>query len=275
MTNEINFIPVDEWCVSKDKGGNIYYNIPKEDQIFRETKGAIIIPISINNEEDINYFMTSPKRCYNNDRIHNHIIHYLNYFEKFYDPERELIKFYENFKLSLDQMNGWGKLVRLVKKFLLDGSLREKIRKMNNDNYKFSLTDGYSGYTKDELLILMESSLISKMMIPIITHYLYSNKYDRMVTQIIVNIFRNTLYPNESIMNKILDNVIQVFESNKMKYCPNIKEYHKLTHIIDTIHNIIVQIIPKYTYDRDIIGINNLVTEQNMVYKFTIPKISD
>ena len=80
------FIPVDSW-------------VPEpQDLIFKHTKGAMILPVSefygVTNNTNFDCFVLSTKRCYNSDEVRNHCSLYLNYFEKFYDTEHELLLIY-------------------------------------------------------------------------------------------------------------------------------------------------------------------------------------
>ena len=72
------FIPCDEWVEEE------------EDKIFRHVKDAIILPVSdfygITADTGLDYFRLDIKqRCYNSNDMRDHMCHYLNYFEKFYD----------------------------------------------------------------------------------------------------------------------------------------------------------------------------------------------
>ena len=67
-----------------------------QDIIFSNAKGIIIAPIAqtvgLGTEyNSLNYFIMSPKKCYNSQVMRDHTCLYLNYFEKFYDPEKELL----------------------------------------------------------------------------------------------------------------------------------------------------------------------------------------
>ena len=98
MTKPIsNGIPmVDGWTPDKD------------DIFFSSAKDVVAAPIAdyykMNDTSDpmttrINFFWIKPKKSYNSDGLREHCCHYLNYFEKFFDEEKEyftnmaLIKF--------------------------------------------------------------------------------------------------------------------------------------------------------------------------------------
>ena len=81
---ENDFVPIMEWTPEN------------EDIIFRNSKGYIIAPITEffnipddGNNNPLNYFNMSPKKGYNSPKIREKCEHYLNYFERFYDPDKQ------------------------------------------------------------------------------------------------------------------------------------------------------------------------------------------
>ena len=82
--NKRNIILIDEWIPSE------------QDMIFKQVKGAFIAPLQERfnvSSSNISIFSLSGKRSYNSDAMRQHLVHYLNYFEKFYDTDKELISF--------------------------------------------------------------------------------------------------------------------------------------------------------------------------------------
>ena len=92
--SEIYWCEVDKWIPLV--GENIFTNV----------KNAIILPVSsffgMTKSNVLDTFFLLPKRCYNSDEIRNHICKYLNYFEKFYDHEHELLFYMYKIKASID-----------------------------------------------------------------------------------------------------------------------------------------------------------------------------
>ena len=78
----------------------------KEDIIFKSMDKAIILPVSkyygFEESTDLDYFMIAAKRSYNKPKLRNHITHYLNYFETFYDTEHELVAIMYQIKYIMD-----------------------------------------------------------------------------------------------------------------------------------------------------------------------------
>ena len=77
-----------------------------QDQLFKSIDKAIILPVSqyygYDHSTDLDYFIISPKRCYNKPKMREHIVKYLNYFEAFYDTEHELIAVMSQIKYLID-----------------------------------------------------------------------------------------------------------------------------------------------------------------------------
>ena len=64
------------------------------DNIFTHSKNIIIAPLDKyyhleEGNDRINYFMVNPKKSYNSEDLRSHYCLYVNYFEKFFDPELE------------------------------------------------------------------------------------------------------------------------------------------------------------------------------------------
>ena len=108
LINNENKIPVDEWDTEANP-------IQDTDRIFRNIKGEIILPLaelySDNSEESkaLDYFVMSPKKSYNTDEVRDHVCRYLNYFEKFYDTDKELLMMMFRIKLSMDFLQSYKK----------------------------------------------------------------------------------------------------------------------------------------------------------------------
>ena len=101
--------PIDQWAPQTP-----------EDRIFSHIRGAIIAPVhkffgmadddSANNMFD--YFYVTAKRCYNSDTkmkdgklsigFRDHCTNYMNYFEKYYDKELQLLGLYAKLKYMID-----------------------------------------------------------------------------------------------------------------------------------------------------------------------------
>ena len=130
-----SFIPVDSWVPTND-----------EDKIFKHVKGSIILPVSeyygISDNAVLDNFILNSKKSYNSDNLREHLCHYINYFEKFYDTDRELLAVYYKIKYLIDYVNSYSKedLSCDIYRYILTGNVFFKIRMMNRDNYSLNLT---------------------------------------------------------------------------------------------------------------------------------------
>lgn len=128
------FIPVDQWVASPD------------DYIFRTTRGIVMLDVSsfygMESNPQLDAFVMSTKRSYNNPEMREHIIHYLNYFEKYYDRDHELPAVYCMMKYLIDYEPAYTKEAFIfdLKRYIMDGSVSKKIGYMNRDNYALNLT---------------------------------------------------------------------------------------------------------------------------------------
>ena len=113
MINMVKTIPsignidIDKWDIDTP--------ISDEDRIFRNIKGEIILPISefFNNGSDdtrqLDYFVMRTKRSYNSDETRSHICRYLNFFEKYYDINKELLMIMYEMKILIDYNRDYSK----------------------------------------------------------------------------------------------------------------------------------------------------------------------
>lgn len=128
-----SFQPVDTWE-------------PKpEDEVFKTTKGAIITDVSsffgMDPNPQLDAFIMSTKRSYNNPDMRAHTVQYLNYFEKYYDTDHELLTIYCRLKYLIDYEPAYTKEAFFydLNRYIMHGSISFKIGYMNRDNYALNL----------------------------------------------------------------------------------------------------------------------------------------
>ena len=113
VTNPLEMCPVNESKMLAKPLPSPIFNIPPvdqwvpapEDEIVKTTKNSVNIPFTkmFNiQDEEFDNFIVSTKRCYNGKDMRYHIPQYLNYFEKFYDIDHELLMIYYNIKFMID-----------------------------------------------------------------------------------------------------------------------------------------------------------------------------
>lgn len=291
MNQRAEFIPVDDW------------NPLEEDQIFIACRGSVIVPISksisidsrltlfsytgddlINKINQLDTFVLAPKRCYNGSRMREHLPKYLNYFEKFYDKDKELIMVMGLIKINIDFVKGYSKklFIHDLKRYLFSPSLCNKAVAMNEDNYGLYLDD--KKYTNDKnpsliykdrhAKVLMWMSLLMNMCIPLVTHFVYVNKIED-VNGFIMSIFDIILNMSDiNIYNKLyetsISNVMKNYQRNEKLWAKqDIRGKTPTIHAIDSVTNIILNIMPKYEYNQNIIFFNYTSIKKNAHYQVT------
>lgn len=251
---------IDEWIMTD------------EDKIIRyEAKDILIIPVSKLYGVDqsiLDFFVLKKKRCYKSDDFRVHIAIYLNYFEKFFDSDHELISAYAMIKYLIHTNKKYKKeeLFRDVKKYLLSPSLRFKVRAMNRYNYSLNL-NSYCNTKESALqyndvhgLLLMELSLLFNIVIPIITHYTYERNVDE-VDEFILEMYDEimSMYSID-IYNKLYEtshtNIDRNKNSNPLWEAQDIRGINVTTHTIDATETLLLNIMPKYVYNNNIIKFN-------------------
>lgn len=264
-------IPVDDWVPEK------------EDLIFRHCKDAILLPVSeyfgVSGVDTFNYFILSAKRCYNGDKLREHTTHYLNYFIKFYDTDKELLAVYYKLKFMIDFEPLYDKeaFIYDIKKYIFSPSILYKVDLMNRDNYSLKLDyknkkDPSLQYTDKHGYILMKISVLMNILIPLITHFIYvkkienSNDFILEVYDIIFSMFNVDIY--SKLYETSYSNIIGSERDHSTLWAmQSIRGKNTTTHTLDSVINIILNIIPKYNYNENIIHFNYRSIVKNTGYQ--------
>ena len=267
------FIKIDDWKPEE------------EDKVFKHVKRAIILPIQevLGLEPGTADFLDSfalPKKGHNSVKIRNHMTHYLNYFEKFYDQDHELLTVYSQIKYIMDIKVKYSEdqLFFDIKRYLFNPSLMLKLRFLNDDNYCLNLTyvnkkEAALQYTNRHAKMLMKLSFMMLMALPLVNHYSYIHKKD-------TNFLVLKLFDEASLMFSSVDIYSKLYEtaysniSNNEKVNPiwqnqDIRGINVTTHTLASVRNIIVNIIPKYVYNMNIINMNFASIKKNIGYQIT------
>lgn len=257
------------------------------DLIFKQVKGAIIAPVSkfygVVDNGELDYFHLDIKqRCYNSDEMRMHCTHYLNYFERFYDEDKELLTIYCTIKYFIDYVDEYdhNTFIHDIKNKILGVSMLSKVKQMNRDNYSLNL-NSYSNdknpglrYNNTHARILMEISLLMNMCIPLLTHFIFRHKEIKIkeflikVFDIIISMYSDTV----DIYSKLYETSITNINKSKGNHEPiwmkqSIRGKNTTTHAIYTVNNIILQIIPKYTYSQNLVHFNYQSVLRNIKYQ--------
>lgn len=258
-----------------------------QDLLFTDVDKAIIVPAvskfyGLQNPY-FDWFILSPKRCYNKPDVRMHTAKYLNYFEKFYDKDHELISIYAYIKRMIDFNRDYSKAIffsDLKRLIIYNPSIRAKLDRMNEDNYMIPLKakKGKSipslQYNTRHGKILMTMSLLMNMTIPLLTHFIYVNKIPN-VDRTLLEVFDEILFISDvNIYSKLYETTTTEIRNNTKVHsglwaCQDIRGINPSLHSIKSIENIILNIMPKYTYDRNIISFNFSSIRNSTGYKIT------
>lgn len=284
IVDKNNHIPVDEWDTESNP-------ITEQDRIFRNIRGEIILPISeffFNGDPEkssLNYFAMATKRSYNSDETREHICRYLNYFEKFYDYDKELLMIMYRIKLNIDYMRSYeiGNFMDDVNRYLIRNSqLTYKIRHFVDDNYLMKLSSNNNKtpnlqFNNDHAKVLYEISLLMNMYIPLATHYMYIHgiKFSNEIQDFMLNLFDMCMvkYQEERgiyIYDKLYETAVSVVNKSKnpdkiLWEKNQIRGINTTTHTKHTVVDIIMNILPKYSYDNNIINFNYFSSRQCLI----------
>ena len=300
--NNIYQPPIDMW-VPQTPG----------DRLFTHIRGAIIAPIhklfGLADNDPANtmldYFYVTAKRCYNSDTkmkdgklsigFRDHCVNYINYFEKFYDDELQLLHLYSHLKYFMDCQTDYYSLEMFLHdlwKYFINPNasyqaqyLNYKIDKMNIEQYNLELNyknnkSPVLEYTDLHAKIMLKISVMQNMMIPLVAHFLVKKKIPSTeVKNVLLRAFdllfqATKMIYNIDLISKIhettFSNVIKNTSSNSILWdMQNIRGRNSTTHSIETVENIIMQIIPKYTYDKNIIHFNYNAINRDIKFRVT------
>lgn len=260
----------------------------KEDLIFQSCRGSIILPVAsfygVENEA-LNLFSLTPKRCYNNVFMREHLPRYLNYFLKYYDQDKELLMAYYNLKYILDYHGDKyeeDQFILDIKRWILTPSILNKASVMNEDNYILDLDQkNYKNeknpalqYADKHAKLLMWMSLLMNMVIPLTTHYILIRNIEN-VDHFLLKVFEVILTLTD------VDIISKLYETSNSNIQRNAKSHATLfqmqdvraksvnTLSMDSLVNNILNIMPKYSYDRNIISLNYSSIKNSVYFQVT------
>lgn len=263
IVNRPEFVHVDSWEPNE------------EDKIFSWVKDEFIVPISkfLNREQDmqLDCYSLKVKKGYKSPNAKNHFCQYLNYFEKYYDRDKELVSIYARIKCMIDgYKEKYTKelLKQDLNNYLFNYSMKWKVRRMNNDNY-IPLEKKYKNSKKPGLeyndihcKLMLELSVFQIMMIPILTHYAYVNRILD-VSGFLLEMYDLILFMKNitiNLSNKFYETVKSSTEhstiNNPIWDKQDIRGLNPTTFAIDHVNNIIINLMPKYIYSSAAIALN-------------------
>lgn len=118
----------------------------------------------------------------NSKRNTKGVCHYNNYFLRYFDTDGELVTGYLRLKMLIDGQTKKirkRQFIKLVSETFLTPSMIEKVEKLVELNYVHRTKTTNKGYaeqlafTEQHIRILMNISVMMKLMLPIVTHYIH------------------------------------------------------------------------------------------------------
>lgn len=289
LVDRSNHIPVDLY-------GTDQYPIAPEDIIFKNIKNNIILPISeffhVGDSPEyrqLDYFAMGSKRGYNSDSIRDHICQYLNYFEKFYDTDKILLMAIYNIKLTIDMNRNYkvDEFIDDINRYIIrDRNLGYKISHFVADNYTMRLSSN-NGKTPNlqfcnyHAKLLYEISLMMNIYIPLASHYYHIHMLKKVesIQNFMLRLFDACIikYEEENkvgLYDKLYEMNLSVTNksknADKILWAKNaIRGKNTTLHVNESIEDIILQMMPKYTFDNNIINFGYFGARQNLRHKIT------
>lgn len=278
MQNNQQQIPlVDKWKPSP------------EDIIFTNAKNLIVAPLSqfyhlTEGNDKINYFMLNSKKSYNSDDLREHNCHYLNYFEKYFDQDKEYYTNLAHIKFFIDCYPEYNKdnLTFDINKYILQPSIFNKCNNMVERNYSLSLSYKSTNnpqlqYTDEHAKTLMCMSLLMNLCIPLITHFAYMRRIQD-IDEFLLDIYDHILYAQPfkaiNIPGKLYETSISNVSKNEKNNAiiwakQDIRGKDTVTHSMGAVRNIILNIMPKYTFDKSMVSLNYTSIQKSNKFQVT------
>ena len=272
-------IPVDKWEPASP-----------DEVIVNCIPGFFIAPISVfknietNSNEKFDYFMLATKKCYNSVAMRQHMYQYINYYCNFYDPEAEYLSALFILKIKIEryttQQYGIETFFYDMNRYILHSKIADKVGQMVEDNYCQNLN--YTNikspslqYTNDHAKLLHKMSILMDLCIPLLTNYAYMHKIDN-IDDYLLLFYDNILHldPTIDMYSKLYDtaytNVLSNQKNNQGIWIKqDIRSIDVTTHSTDSVHNIILNIMPKYIFSNNIVSFNYASIRKNTSYKIT------
>lgn len=172
---------------------------------------------------------------------------YLSYFTEFYDPDKELLTIYMHMKNIID--GGKHSLTvmefkkHLMGKIFRDYHLKENIYRMVEDNHYIDATidaktgrvfNGPNDFTNEDIKRLLAISMMLKIIIPPVEHYISTNSIysndDPLISNLMVSLFVDMFYlvgdqNNEYEADILLEKLFNFAEKK-------VEKHHKANKVI-------------------------------------------
>ena len=264
---------------------------PNPDQIlFTNSKNIIVAPLTkffkVDDEQHskMNIFMINPKKSYNSDKLRNHFCLYLNYFSEYFDTEKEYFTNIANIKFMIDfyPEYNYQNLIFDIQRYILQDSIFNKVKDMTEYNYSLELSYKSANnpqlqYTNDHGKIMMCISILMNMLIPLITHFAYMKSIGT-IDEFLLDIYDKILYApvfeGVDIYSKIYETAISNITRNEKNNAglwikQDIRGKDTVIHSMDAVKNIIINIMPKYVFEENMISLDYSSIQRSNKYQIT------
>ena len=289
------------------------YPIDESDRLFKNAKGEIILPIhelfgdhntSGDNEQakQLDYFAMHSKRSYNSDETRDHICQYMNYFEKFYDTDHELLMIMYKIKIAMDSIKTYSEdnfMADINRYIIRNTNLTFKIRRMVDDNYSMSLSNNNNKtpnlqFTNRHAKVLYEMTILMNMYVPLATHFMYINfiKGTPEIQRFMLRLFDMCMIKYEeergiyiwdklyetatSVVNKSVNVDRQLWDKNL------VRGVNPVTHVRESVIDAIIQITVKFRFNKNVLNFLYYSNRQclrfrirEMSYEFSFSRLSE
>lgn len=272
------FVRVDEW------------ELTEKDALVMHDGKLVIIPFDKIFKRDIqaiNTFVIKKdsyvKRLGDDPKQGKGITHYINYFIRFYDPEKELIMTYLKLKYFIDDKNRKPSVPAFIKMMyylLFTDTMMAKIRKMVDDNYYVPVQtkDGLKyveslEFRDEHAKVMMYISMAMKIMVPVMFHFINTNNLNKEVP--LFDFYEKLFYmfsEEINIYNKLWvttqARVRHNYTKNKVLWDQReVMGVDPLTYANSLLKDkIISETMFKYTFDKNIVSFNSVVIDKQLGY---------
>ena len=304
LINRDRIVPVDKFDTDECP-------ISETDRIFKNAKGEIILPIhelfgSPATDDDeahqLDYFAMQSKRSYNSDVVREHICRYMNYFEKYYDMDHELLMIMYKIKIAMDYIKTYSEdnFMADVNQYIIKNhDLTYKIRHMVDDNYQMNLGTGNNKtpnlqFNNRHAKVLYEITILMNMYVPLATHFMYINfiKASPDIQRFMLRLFDMCMVKYESergisIFSKLYETAMSITNKSigvdRVLWGKNlIRATNPATHVRDSVIDAIIQIMVKFKFNENVVNflyfsgrecLKHRICE--LSYEFSFSKLSD
>lgn len=260
-----------------------------EQMVYNFTDKFFIAPISkffgfdSNTYPHLDAFSLNAKQAYYNQGNKEHLCKTLNYYNAYFDHNQSLLAAYAQIKFKIDyNIDTYTPEMfkHDIMTLILTPSRMVQIDLINRRNYRLNLDFDNNkkvlAYNDNHGRLLMKSSILIKMCIPIVSHYAVKsptsmNKLD-FITECFYLIF-DTYEIN--ILSKIYETsnyIVKKSTKTNPIWDPSMQSIRGVDqgiHISKSLDQVIYNLMPKYDYDKNVVTFNHTSLDRMVKYDVT------